>query len=219
MPIRVVMFDIGGVLLTNAWDGAQRASVLAEYGLAAADFEARHDTFVDDLETGRLSLDEYLERVVVDAPRAFSRVQFEEAMRAQSRELPGMLDFVRALGRRGSRGAAGTDGGLVSDFLLCTLNNESRELNRYRIDTFGLREPFRAFFSSCYLGVAKPDPAIDRAALDLTQAEPGECVLVDDRAVNVEAAQALGLHAIHHRTLAETRVALAALGLPVPPEA
>ena len=155
---------------------------------------------------------DYLARVVFHVPRSFSPAEFEAAMKAQSKELPGMLDFVRALARR-----AGNERRGAGDYLLCTLNNESRELNRHRIDTFGLRGLFQAFFSSCYLGVAKPDPAIFRAALELTQAEPGECVLVDDREINVEAAQAAGIHAIQHETLAETQEALAQLGMPVPP--
>ena len=212
MRIRVIMFDIGGVLLTNAWDGTQRAAVLAEFGVDPDEFEARHHASVDDLETGRLSLADYLARVVFHVPRSFSPGEFEASMKAQSKELPGMLDFVRALARR-----AGNERRGAGDYLLCTLNNESRELNRHRIETFGLRGLFQAFFSSCYLGVAKPDPAIFRAALELTQAEPGECVLVDDREINVEAAQAAGIHAIQHETLAETQEALAQLGMPVPP--
>ncbi len=50
---------------------------------------------------------------------------------------------------------------------MAALNNESRELNEYRIRTFGLTEVFHAFFSSCYTGYRKPDPAAYRYALDI----------------------------------------------------
>lgn len=211
MAIRSIFFDIGGVLLTNAWDGAQRARVLGDFGLDVAAFDIRHHACVDDLETGRITLDEYLDRVLFHEARPFSREEFIAAMKAQSEALPGMLEFVRAL--RGTLAAAGR-----KDPRLCTLNNESRELNEYRIGTFGLRELFDGFLSSCYLGRAKPDPAIFHAALDFTRSLPGECVLVDDRATNVEAARAFGFHAIQHRELTETRLALEALGVPVPPD-
>ncbi|MPZ21064.1 MAG: HAD-IA family hydrolase [Luteitalea sp.] len=77
------------------------------------------------------------------------------------------------------------------------INNESRELNRYRIDTFRLRDIFCAFFSSCYLGVRKPDARIYEIALDVMQAEPATSLFVDDREENVEAARALGMPTIH----------------------
>lgn len=213
MAIRRIFFDIGGVLLTNAWDSAQRARVLGDFGVEVAAFDLRHHSGVDDLETGRITLDEYLDRVLFYQARSFAREPFIAAMKAQSEPLAGMLEFVRALRRTLAGAAVGGDGPR-----LCTLNNESRELNEYRIDTFGLRDLFDGFLSSCYLGTAKPDPAIFRAALDFTRSLPGECVLVDDRATNVEAARALGFHAIQHRELTETRLALEALGLPVPPD-
>ncbi|HEX9105811.1 MAG TPA: HAD family phosphatase [Longimicrobiales bacterium] len=209
--MRVVMFDIGGVVLTNGWDRVERATLAREFGLDPADFEARHWEWADDLEAGRLPLNDYLDRMVFREPRPFTREQFVAAMEAQSQPLPGMLELVRAL-RQGAGAGGGSSPG-NRGFLLCALNNESRELNRYRIDTFGLRELFDVFFSSCYLGVTKPDPAIFRLALDLTQAEPGECVFVDDRPANAEAAASQGMRAIVHRSLEETRAALAELGI------
>ncbi len=82
-------------------------------------------------------------------------------------------------------------------YRLATINNESRELNRYRIDTFGLGKMFSAFFSSCYLGVRKPDARIYEIALDVMQAEPAASLFVDDREENVAGARAVGLRALH----------------------
>ncbi|HWB96600.1 MAG TPA: HAD-IA family hydrolase, partial [Bryobacteraceae bacterium] len=98
-------------------------------------------------------------------------------------------------------------------YLLATLNNESVELNRYRIDLFGLRRWFTVFFSSCYLGVRKPDEKIYRLAIDLTQRDPAECVLIDDRALNVESAERAGLAAIRFESAAQLRAELSRRGL------
>ena len=81
--------------------------------------------------------------------------------------------------------------------MLATLNNESLELNRFRIEKFGLRNYFTAFFSSCYLGVRKPEPRIYEIALQVTQRKQQECLFIDDREENVKAAQALGIRGIH----------------------
>jgi len=67
---------------------------------------------------------------------------------------------------------------------MATINNESRELNRYRIDTFGLSTMVSAFFSSCIV-------------LDVMRADRAASLFVDDREENVAGARAVGLHALH----------------------
>ena len=79
-----------------------------------------------------------------------------------------------------------------------TINNESRELNNYRIEKFGLREIFRVFFSSCFVGLRKPESDIYRLALDATQIAPEECCFIDDRAGNLEGAAKLGMRTIRN---------------------
>jgi putative hydrolase of the HAD superfamily len=79
---------------------------------------------------------------------------------------------------------------------MATINNESRELNQYRIATFQLTGCFQIFVSSCFVGLRKPDERIYRLALDLTQRKAEECCFVDDRPVNVDAATKVGMRAI-----------------------
>ena len=92
---------------------------------------------------------------------------------------------LSAIGRLASNGL----------YRLATINNESREMNRYRLDTFGLGKMFSAFFSSCYLGVRKPDARIDEIALDVMRADRAASLFVDDREENVAGARAVGLRA------------------------
>src|SRR5919201_1318219 len=68
---------------------------------------------------------------------------------------PETLQIVRALRRTGK-------------YLLATINNESRALNEHRVERFGLRELFTAFFTSCYLNLLKPQPDHYRRAMQIT---------------------------------------------------
>lgn len=81
---------------------------------------------------------------------------------------------------------------------LMTMNNESAPLNVHRIERFGLRGIFDAFLSSCWLGVRKPSRAFFERALGIAQAEPGNSLLVDDRAQNVAVAAAVGMQVVQY---------------------
>ena len=103
----------------------------------------------------------------------------------------------------------------TGNYLLATINNEPRELNEFRIQKFNLRREFKAFFSSCYLGVRKPDEGIYKLALEVTQRTPEECVFIDDRELNLECARQMNMTTIHFQNAAQLRQELAANGVAV----
>ena len=184
MPrISLLLWDVGGVLLSNGWDHRGRAAAAARFRLDARELERRHAAVEAEFETGRLSEEAYLDATVFYEPRAFSRDEFRAFIRAQSMPQPVAIATARALKAGG-------------EYRLATLNNESRELNEYRIRTFGLGEIFDDFFSSCFTGRRKPDPAAYRGALDVLRRSPDETLFLDDRSENVAAAEALGIHAL-----------------------
>jgi len=96
---------------------------------------------------------------------------------------------------------------------MATINNESRELNRFRIESFGLAKIFDLFVSSCFVGLRKPEDGIYQLALDLTQVPPQECCFVDDRALNVEAAARLGMHTARMQNPSQLKQQLEQLGV------
>jgi putative hydrolase of the HAD superfamily len=185
-----MFWDIGGVILSNGWDHQERSAALQHFGLDVQEFDRRHELVVDAFERGQMTLETYLRQTVFYAPRAFTPEEFKAVFFAQSTEMPGtrpILDELSAAGR----------------YLLATLNNESAELNAYRIQHFGLTRNFSAFFSSCYLGLRKPGAAIYQRALDITQRAPGECLFIDDRSENLEAPERLGMRTIHFQNPAQ----------------
>ena len=178
-----LFFDVGGVLLTNGWDTAARRKAADIFGLDWPEFQTRHEMLKTAFETGRLSLDGYIKKVAYHQPRAFAPEDFQAFMFAQSTVLGDTLDWVRSIAESGR-------------YRLFTLNNESRELHENRVQAFRLGEVFRAFFTSCYMGQVKPDEGIYLNALGMAGCGVEAAVFIDDRAMNVEPAHALGLNAV-----------------------
>lgn len=200
--IKVLFFDVGGVLLTNGWDRGSRRQGVEQFGLDGEEFQDRHDFIAGDFDSGKLTLDDYLLRTVFYRERPFTREEFVEFMFSQSEAKPDTFTILEEL--------SATD-----RYLLATLNNESRELNEHRIRTFGFDRHFALFLSSCYLGLRKPEPEIYRVAVDITQTSPDECVFIDDRALNLECATRAGIPSIHFLGPTELRASLRELGVEV----
>ena len=200
LQISAIFWDIGGVLLTNAWDRAQREQALERFKLDEEEFHDRHEMVVSSLERGKITLDEYLERTIFYRPRPFTPDDFKRYMFSLSQPQSDVLEFARQLSN--SR-----------KYLMATINNESMELNLYRIKKFGLREIFTLFVSSCFVGLRKPEQGIYRLALEITQKPPGECCFIDDRVLNLEYARGLGMNTIEMENLGQLREALGTLGV------
>lgn len=198
--INATFWDVGGVLLTNAWDRSERNATLEHFRLDAEEFQSRHEMVVSSFERGKISLDEYLDRTIFYRNRSFSLDEFREYMYSLSKPLPEVLAFARELASSGR-------------YFMATINNESRELNLHRIDKFGLREIFRLFVSSCFVGLRKPESGIYRLAIEITQMNPEECVFIDDRALNLECAAKLGMRTIQMQNLGQLREELGRLGV------
>jgi len=198
--IHAIFWDVGGVLLTNAWDRTQRLATLEHFRLDVEEFHDRHDMVVSSFERGKITLDEYLDRTVFYRTRPFTRDVFREYMFSLSQPFPDVLGFAQALSDSGK-------------YFLGTINNESRELNYYRMEKCGLRKIFQLFVSSCFVGFRKPEKDIYRLALETTQIPAEACCFIDDRSLNLECAAKLGMKTIEMQTLEQLRADLAKLGV------
>jgi putative hydrolase of the HAD superfamily len=198
--ITTIFFDIGGVLLTDGWGHESRRAAAEKFGLDWDEYSDRHDRVGHAIEVNRLTLERYLDRAVFYRPREFSREEFRDFIFAQSQPKPESLTLLDELSRSGR-------------YFLATLNNEIMELNVYRIETFALRRYFPVFFSSCFLGLRKPDEAIYRAVLQMTQRAAEECLFIDDREVNLECPRELGIHTILFKDAGQLRSDLAGKGV------
>lgn len=198
--VRHVFFDIGGVLATNGWDRGSRKLAVENFGLDAEGFDSRHEAMAGPLDEGTVTLSEYVKFAVFNEPRSFTEQEFIAFMYEQSVPYQETIEIARAV-------AVGCE------YWVMTLNNECDELNRYRIEKFGLNEIFDAFLSSCWLGLRKPTAAFYQRALDIAQANPATSVFIDDREQNIIPAKNLGMHVIQYQSATQLKAELRQLGI------
>jgi putative hydrolase of the HAD superfamily len=198
--ITTLFLDIGGVLLTDGWDHRARKRAATHFKLELVEMENRHHLTFDTYEEGKLTLEEYLGRVVFCEKRPFSRAQFRRFMFAQSKPYPEMIELVAQLKVR-------------HGLKIAVVSNEGRELNAYRIRKFKPNRFVDSFISSSFVHVRKPDADIFRLALDIAQAPARHVVYIENTPMFVQIAEGLGIRSILHTDYGSTRVKLASFGL------
>jgi len=202
LPITTLVLDIGGVLLSNGWTLTSRQLAATTLDLDAAEMEARYHVIFGTYELGHLRLADYLRQVVFHRPRPFSAAAFEDFVFARSQPHPEMLALVRQLKA-------------MYHLKVAVVSNEDRELNAYRIHTFGLAEFVDFFVSSSYLHFSKPDASIFRLDFDLVQTPAEQILYLDDQPLFIDVAAGLGIRGISHHDYATTCAQLAAFGLTI----
>jgi putative hydrolase of the HAD superfamily len=190
--ITTLFLDIGGVLLTNGWDRRVRKRAASTFRLDDEEMEERHHLTFDTYEEGKLTLDEYLARVVFYERRDFQRDEFKKFMFAQSQPLPLMMELIKELKK---------EYGLKT----VAVSNEGRELNAHRVDTFKLRDCIDFFIVSSLVHFRKPDTDMYRIALDTAQVQPSEVLYIEDRPMFIETAESLGIRGIRHSNYKTTK--------------
>ncbi len=201
-PIIALFLDNGGVLLTNGWSRDLRKLGADRFGLDYEDMDERHHLTFGTYEEGKLSLDQYLDRVVFFKDRSFTREDFKAFMFAQSKPMPEMIELVSQLKQ-------------TYKLKIAAVSNEGRELTIYRVKKFNLSSFIDFFISSCFVHFRKPDEDMYRIALDCAQVPPEEVIYIDDRAMFVEIAQGLGIQGIVHAGFESTRKKLKEMGLEI----
>ena len=198
--ITCVFVDVGGVLLTDGWDRHARERAAAKFKLELAGMEDRHHLTFGTYEEGKLTLEEYLDRVVFYQKRPFTKPQFQRFMFEQSKSHPEMIALIAQLKVR-------------YGLKVAVVSNEARELNAHRIRKFKLDALVDCFISSSFVHLRKPDADIFRLALDITQASPRQVVYIENTPMFVQIAEALGIRSVLHTDYLSTCAKLASLGL------
>jgi putative hydrolase of the HAD superfamily len=200
IPITTLFLDVGGVLLTDGWDHHARKRAATNFKFDFAEMEDRHHLAFETYEEGKLTLDEYLSRVVFFQKRAFSRDQFRRFMFAQSKPFPKMIELVRRLKAR-------------YGLKIVVVSNEARDLNSHRIHRFKLSGFVDSFVSSCFVHVRKPDADIFHLALDIVQTPAQKVLYIEDTRMFVQIAEGLGIRSILHTDYISTCAKLVSFGL------
>jgi putative hydrolase of the HAD superfamily len=212
MAIRGVIFDYG-MVLSNAQEPAAHQRLLEITGLERRVFEDHYWKYRHAYDEGHMNGVDYWRKIEGDTGIALTAEQVEALieqdvlMWATLNEE--MLAWVAALQDRGMRTAI--------------LSNMGEEMMRYVQQEFAWLQHFTHHTFSCALKIAKPDPRIYTYTCEKMGVAPGEALFIDDKPVNVEAAQAVGLHAVQFRNVPQLRLELEKLqllpGWPLPGDA
>jgi len=205
MRINTVIFDFGYVLsLAPQTSDYQRLA-----GLAGMDGEPFDKTYWDqrgDYDRGAIDGPTYWRRIAEAAGREFTPAQTERLIAADialwMRTNPVMMEWVRALKSRGLKVA-----------VLSNMPIEICRSMRQYAPWFG---DFDYVCFSAEVKLAKPEPAIYEACVKALRSRPDECLFIDDRAENVEAARALGMRALKFVSVQELAVEIQPFELPAP---
>lgn len=203
--ITCLFVDIGGVLLSDGWGQEARTLVAKTFNLNLKEMEYRHNQTFNTYELGKLTIDEYLNRVVFYEKRKFTSAEFKKFMFMQSKPYPFMINLIQKLKAK-------------YGLKIVVVSNEARELNAYRIKKFKLDRFIDFFISSCFVHLRKPDADIFRLALDIAQVSVRQIVYIENTFMFVQVAERLGIRSIHHTNCKNTRAKLSSYGLVLLPD-
>jgi len=198
--ITTLFLDIGDVLLSNGWGYESRQAAAKAFDLDYGEMQSRHKLLMATYEEGKLSLNEYLNRVIFYKERPFTPERFSKFMFDQTTPDKEMIELMRLLKEK-------------YHLKIAVINNEARELNEYRINKFQLNKFVDFFISSCFVHLRKPDADIFQLALDIAQVSPENALYIEDTQIFVDIARNFGIRSIKHINYLSTSTELASFGL------
>ena len=216
-PIRVVCFDLGGVVvrICRSWEEAcARAGVPVREPthFALERFVERRRELVDQYQTGRITCDRYWQAIADATGALYSPEEVEKVHSAWTMEdYPGVQAVIAGLNARPG----------ILTACLSNTNPRHWSILRGKCAPANPGSPAIAGLQrslvSHELGLAKPDAAIYEAAERALDAHPEEILFFDDLAENTGAASARGWCALtidHARdTAAQMREHLQSYGI------
>jgi len=209
VALRAVIFDYG-MVLTGPQDPEAHAALLRITGLPADRFETLYWVDRHAYDEGKLTGLAFWQKFARDAGLRLSPATIDELNLLDARywttQNPAMVAWQQQLRQHGLLTAILSN---MGDNVLANLQRE-----------FLWIHDFDALVWSFEHGMAKPDPAIYRLVLEKLNVRPDESLFLDDKLLNVEAAQTLGMKAIQFTTIDRLRADLIAQGyhfeLPLP---
>jgi glucose-1-phosphatase len=193
-PVRVVLFDVGGVLVQLSGVATVLGWVADRWTPAELWHRWLHSPAVRAFETGRCDAERFAADLVSELELGVAPALFLESFAAWPTGLyPGTRELIAR----------------IPDHITRALLSNSNALHWPRVeDEFGLRELFEHRFVSHLTGRIKPDPDAFEHVVHSLGCDPASVLFLDDNLLNVEAAQAVGMQGALVRGIAEAEAAL-----------
>ncbi|HXY50140.1 MAG TPA: HAD family phosphatase [Terriglobales bacterium] len=201
--LKAVIFDYGNVLCLppTREDIEGSARIL---GIPPGRFQVLWSRHRDRYDRGDLSRELYWKQVAEDAGTPLQLRQLQDLAERDvimwSRTQPAMIAWLEDLSASGMKTAV--------------LSNMHADMIRHVRDNFAWLKRVNSATFSAEVRLIKPEPAIYEHCLRGLGVAPAETLFIDDREVNLRAAQAIGIHGIHFRSVGELCSELEAAGFP-----
>ncbi len=197
--IRVVLFDIGGVLVPSS--GVPTMLAWMRNTVSAEELWRMwlSSECVRAFETGRMSPEEFADQVIDDFRLPVERDAFLEEMTGWSMALfPGAIELIEKI---------------PSQYTRATLSNTNVIHWKYLLRNPGLARAFPHHFPSHLIGKIKPDAEAFQHVTQTLGCEPKEVLFLDDNEINVEGARSVGMAGVRVRGIGEAERALVHFGV------
>lgn len=181
--LKVIAFDCGGVILSNAWNDPIFKVVTARLGISKTEGDGVFYKHWPEIRVGQKSENVVFQDLLDNARRKISLSELKE-LYYDCVHKKDAFEVIEKLHRD------------YPELLLYTLNDEGKEWMDLRIRKFELRKYFQDFITSGYLGFGKPDRRIYEVLLERAKVKAKECLFIDDSESLLIPARELGFQAI-----------------------
>jgi putative hydrolase of the HAD superfamily len=194
-----LLFDLGGVIIDIDF-GRMFARWAAYAGLPPEAIRARFsvDAFYERHERGEIQAAEYFASLRTSLALTLTDEQFADGWTSiYAGEVPGVMSLLRTLEGR---------------VPLYAFTNSNPTHKRYTFTEYATTlAPFRRVFVSSDLGMRKPEAPAFVAISKAIGVPLDRIMFFDDTLVNVEGAQAIGMQAVHVKSVQDIADAVRAL--------
>lgn len=190
LPLRAVLWDFGGVILTSPFEAFRRyesAAGLPQDFIRTINSTNPHSNAWALLERSDISTSEFDELFAQESSARGHRVPGADVLALLSGDIrPNMVAALDAVIAAGFKTACLTNN-------MATTGESSNERSSALA---AVMNRFDVIVESSKVGVRKPEPQFYEIACEMLEVTPGECVFLDDLGINLKPAAAMGMRTI-----------------------
>jgi putative hydrolase of the HAD superfamily len=204
LPLRAVLWDFGGVILTSPFEAFRRyesAAGLPQDFIRTINSTNPHSNAWALLERSDISTKEFDELFAQESSAHGHRVPGADVLALLSGDIrPNMVAALDAVIAAGFKTACLTNNMVTTNNDTVTTSDNtvttSESSNERASALTAVMNRFDVIVESSKVGVRKPEPRFYEIACEMLDVTPGECVFLDDLGINLKPAAAMGMRTI-----------------------
>ncbi len=183
--IKLIIFDIGGILIQEPANTAMYKNIAQFLGISEEEYNEARKPYWHLATTGELSLKQLYEKVLKKVNKNMKaedvvRKHLEEYAKIEKVRNPEIIRIIEDL---------------KINYEVIALTNTEQEMGEYN-RVHGLFQFFEKAFLSTELHMKKPDAVIFQKVLEECNVTADEALFIDDKEENTEGARELGIPCI-----------------------